>query len=51
MDIFKRAQCKDVGPGGWKCRCCVKPKDRPRLRRVARTRIKAETKMLAAEVL
>ena len=22
MDYIKRAQAKDIGPGGWTCRCC-----------------------------
>lgn len=53
MDIFKRAQAKDIGPGGWKCRCCgpKNPREAQQLRQAGRSRIKAETRKRVEEVL
>jgi len=53
MDYIKRAQAKDIGPGGWTCRCCgpKTSRDAKRLRKAGRSRIKADTRKLSTEVV
>ena len=45
-DDFKKASCKECGPGGLKCPCCgPKPgKERKKLRRRIRRRLKRTTR-------
>jgi hypothetical protein len=51
MDAFKKAQQKDIGPGGINCPCCVqygnKRKAKKRLRKKARRIMKLSIKKLA----
>jgi len=52
MDYFKKATGPDIDVGGWKCYCCgPSPKDRPKFRRRARRRVKAEDRKLLQEAL
>ncbi len=53
MDYIKRSQAKDIGHGGWKCRCCgpKTARDAQRLRKAGRSRLKAETRKIASEVM
>jgi methionyl-tRNA synthetase len=50
MDEFKK--CQKTGIGGYHCSCCgPKPKDRPMTRRVARRRVKENTKVMVKEAM
>ena len=52
MDLFERAQSKEIGKGGYKCECCCQvnsnqPKsareEKARLHRIARRKIRGMT--------
>lgn len=50
MDDFERAQSKRVGVGGWYCYCCdPAPKDRQKVRRFGRRKLRQQTKKLLSE--
>jgi len=52
MDEFKREMAKDVGKRCWHCYCCEPaPKDRQKVRREARRRLKQKDEKIIKDIL
>jgi hypothetical protein len=59
MDLYKAKMMKNIGPGGFKCPCCNFSRGKLKnshvgkdnsLNKIARTRIKAETKKIISSI-